>query len=87
MTHEFEPIEEPDGDGGLTTRQKINLTLTGLLGVALALFIVQNPDSQDVTWLSFDISLPMWLIVLGSALIGMVLALVGRVLLRRRKKA
>lgn len=85
MTHEFEPVEEPQGDGGLSTRQKINLVLIALLGIALALFIVQNPDGQDVEWLSFKWNLPMWLIVLGSALAGAVLSTVGRLVVGRRR--
>lgn len=85
MTHEFDQIEEPQGDGGLSARQKINLVLTAVVGIALALLIVQNPDSQDIEWLTVKASLPMWLIILGSALAGAVLAVVGRLIVSRRR--
>ncbi|MCP3937415.1 MAG: hypothetical protein GY708_18840 [Actinomycetia bacterium] len=85
MTHEFEPIEEPQGDGGLSARQKINLVLTAAVGVALVMFIVQNPDGHNVNWLTFEVNLPMWLTVLGSALAGAVLALLSRLLFSRRR--
>jgi uncharacterized integral membrane protein len=85
MTHEFDTIEEPQGDGGLSARQKINLMATAALTVALAIFVVQNTDGQDVNWLMFDVNLPMWLIVLGSALVGMVLSVVGQTMWRRRR--
>lgn len=86
MTHEFEPVvDSSDGDGGLSTRQKINLVFAALLGAALVIFVVQNTESQTVSWLSFELDLAMWIIVLGSALIGAMLSTVGRLLLRRRK--
>lgn len=86
MTHEFEPVADTDDtDGGLSLRQKVNLVLAALLGAALVIFIVQNTESQKVSWLSFEISLAMWIIVLGSAAIGALLSTMTRMLLRRRK--
>ncbi len=86
MTHEFEPVAEvDDNDGGLSLRQKINLVLAALLGAALVIFIIQNTESQKVSWLSFEVNLAMWIIVLGSAVIGALLSTMARMLLRRRK--
>ena len=86
MTHEFEPVAEvEDNDGGLSLRQKINLVLAALLGAALVIFIIQNTESQKVSWLSFEVNLAMWIIVLGSAAIGALLSTMARMLLRRRK--
>lgn len=86
MTHEFEPVADTeDNDGGLSLRQKINLVLAALLGAALVIFIVQNTESQSVSWLSFEINLAMWIIVLGSAAIGALLSTMARMLLRRRR--
>ena len=86
MTHEFEPVAEvEDNDGGLSLRQKINLVLAALLGAALVIFIIQNTESQKVSWLSFEVNLAMWIIVLGSAVIGALLSTMARMLLRRRK--
>ena len=86
MTHEFDVVDEPEGDGGLSLRNKINLIAAALLGVALAIFIGQNTASQEVSWLSFDVDLPLWLVVVGSAAIGMVLAVVGQAMWRRRRR-
>ena len=86
MTHEFEPVADTeDNDGGLSLRQKINLVLAALLGAALVIFIVQNTESQSVSWLSFEINLAMWIIVLGSAAIGALLSTMARMMLRRRR--
>lgn len=86
MTHEFEPVADTeDNDGGLSLRQKVNLVLAALLGAALVIFIVQNTESQSVSWLSFEINLAMWIIVLGSAAIGALLSTMARMLLRRRR--
>jgi len=85
MTHEFEVVDDTEGDGGLSLRNKINLIVAALLGVALAIFIGQNTASEQVSWLSFDVELPLWLVVVGSAVIGMVLAVVGQAMWRRRR--
>ena len=85
MTHQFEPVEEPDGDGGLSVRQKINLMLTALVGGALAIFIVQNTESQSVSWLSFEVNLALWIIVVGSVLICVLLTVMSQLMWRRRR--
>ncbi len=86
MTHQFEGEEQIIDEGGLSLRQKLNLTATAILGVALALFIVQNTDSQQINFLSFDPDMPIWLLVLGSAAVGALLAVVGGAMWRRKRR-
>ena len=86
MTHHFEGEEQIIDEGGLSLRQKLNLTATAVLGVALALYIFQNTERQQINFLSFEPNMPLWLLVLGSAAIGAVLGIVGTAMLRRRRR-
>lgn len=83
MTHEFE-TGEPD-TGGLTGRQKLSLGLGTLLVAALVVFIVQNTASTEISFLSFDGEMPRWLLILGSAVVGSILTVIGLFFLRRRR--
>ena len=85
MTHQFDGTEEIIDEGGLSLRQKLNLAATAVLAVALALFIVQNTQRQKIDFLTFEPDMPLWLLVIGSAAIGAVLAVVGSALWRRRR--
>lgn len=85
MTHQFDGNEEIIDEGGLSVRQKLNLAATAILAVALALFIVQNTQRQKIDFLTFEPDMPLWLLVIGSAAIGAVLAVVGSALWRRRR--
>lgn len=58
----------------------------GILGALVAVVILQNTDSTDVTLLFWDVSAPLWLVLLGTALVTLVAAeLMGAV--RRRRKS
>lgn len=86
MSHQFEGEEQVIDEGGLTLRQKLNLVAAALLAVALALFIFQNTERQKISFLSFEPNMPLWLLVLGSAVIGALLAIVGGAMMRRRRR-
>jgi len=88
VTHEFDVGDGvvDAGGGGLSLRQKLNLVATVLLGIALALFVVQNTERQRINFLSFDPDMPLWLLVLGSAATGALIAIVGSTMWRRRRR-
>lgn len=86
MTHQFEGDEQIIDEGGLTLRQKLNLVAAALLLVALALFIFQNTERQQINFLSFEPDMPLWLLVLGSAIVGALLTKVGGAIRRRRRR-
>jgi len=88
VTHEFDVgdgIVDASG-GGLSLRHKLNLAATVVIGIALALFVVQNTERQQINFLSFNPDMPLWLLVLGSAGAGALIAIVGSTLWRRRKR-
>ena len=59
-------------------------TLVGLAGL-LVVFMIQNTQEVPVEFLFWDFSWPVWLIVLGSALIG-ALVWFGLGVLRRHRR-
>lgn len=44
-----------------------------LIAIVLVVFAVQNLNSAEVTFFGLDFSIPVWLLVLGSFLLGMLL--------------
>ncbi|MEM9466177.1 MAG: lipopolysaccharide assembly protein LapA domain-containing protein [Actinomycetota bacterium] len=65
---------------------QLRLVVLGLIAAGLAAFIVQNTDSTPVTWLFFERSAPLWLVIIASAVAGAVLSeLIGWMMRRRRR--
>lgn len=66
---------------------QVRLVIIGLLVAGLALFIVQNTDSTPVSWLVFEGSAPLWVVIIASAVAGAVLSeLIGWMMRRRKRK-
>ena len=65
---------------------QVRLLIVGLLVAGLAAFIVQNTDSTPVTWLVFEESAPLWVVIIVSAVAGAVLSEAAGWLMRRRKR-
>jgi len=80
MTDE-ELIEEPDGRRGLG-----KLIVVAIVGVALAAFVVQNTNDTDVSWLVFDESAPLWIVIVVSAVAGAILSEAAGWMIRRSRR-
>lgn len=80
MTDDVLDAETPAGGG------QSKLLVAALIAVGLAAFIVQNTESTPVTWLVFDGSAPLWIVILAAAVAGAVLSEAGGWMLRRRKR-
>jgi len=52
------------------------LILTGVVLLALVLFVGQNTDEVPVNWLFFEMRQPLWVVIIVAAVAGVVLALV-----------
>ena len=74
-------LEQDDrlGGGGIA-----RLVLAVVLLGALALFVGQNTDDVAVDWLVFDLTLPLWLLLVLTAVVGAALGEVAGWALRRR---
>jgi uncharacterized integral membrane protein len=60
--------------------------ISALSGVALlAVFMAQNTDDVNVTFLFWDFSMPVWLLTLGAAILGAIIWL-GLGILRRHRR-
>jgi uncharacterized integral membrane protein len=62
------------------------LIVAALVAVSLVAFVLQNTDSTPVTWLMFDGSAPLFIVILGSAVAGAVLSEAAGWLIRRRRR-
>lgn len=84
MSDEFLDDEStaPKKSGG-----QARLVIIGLLAAGLALFIVQNTDSTPVSWLVFEGSAPLWVVIIASAVAGAVLSELIGWMMRRRKRS
>ncbi len=65
----------------------LGLVVGVLLGAALALFVVQNTRTTRIKWLTFEVSQPLWVVLLATVAISFVIAaLVGGARRRRKRK-
>ncbi len=75
MTHEFESRETDVG--GLSGRQRLSLVAGALL--------VQNTESTEIQFLTFDGEMPRWLLILVSAAVGSLLTMIVLFFVRRNR--
>jgi uncharacterized integral membrane protein len=59
-------------------------TICGL--ALLVIFMIQNSDDVALKFLAWDFSLPIWLVILGSALLGAIVWFGAGVLRRHRRR-
>ncbi len=76
-----ESVEQPE-----KRSPQLGLIVATLVAAGLAAFVLQNTDSTPVTWLMFDGSAPLFLIILGSAVAGAVLSEAAGWMIRRRRR-
>lgn len=72
-----------DAESGLRLSGGAISALSGL-GL-LAVFMAQNTDDVNVTFLFWDFSMPVWLLTLGAAILGAIIWL-GLGILRRSRR-
>ena len=62
------------------------LIVAGLALIAAVIFVVQNDDRVETKFLFFDGTPRLWVVILGSILLGALLGQVVGVLHRRRRR-
>lgn len=70
------------GNGGTGAALARKLVGPAIIAVAVLLFVVQNPDENQFSYLVFDFSAPLWLMLAVTALLGVI---IGWFLGRRSK--
>ncbi|MDE0804352.1 MAG: hypothetical protein OSA99_13650 [Acidimicrobiales bacterium] len=58
----------------------------GLLVAAVVAFVVQNTDDTEVSWLVFDTTQPLWIVLLVTAAAALLAAELITSAYRRRKR-
>ncbi len=76
------PAKEGKSKGGLSGGAIAMLSGLGLLGV----FMVQNTNDVPISFLFWDVTWPVWLVTLGSAVLGAVVWFGAGVLRRHRRR-
>ena len=85
--------EPPSGGQGWRELPKEGRSISPMLIVALVIavvlviFIVQNSEDADVTWLFFDARTKLWLVILVSAVAGYLIGQLVEMGIRRRRRS
>lgn len=80
MSDETELRAEPE------RRSRAGLIAFALVVVALVVFVVQNTPDVEVTWLVFDATAPLWLVIIVSAVAGALLSEIAAFAIRRSRR-
>lgn len=86
MNEEPRPPEPKPGGKSKKLSIPPGLAAAVLLVVALIFFVVQNGDDVAFEWLVFDMTGPLWVLILVSAVAGAVLNEVFGFVRRRRRR-
>ena len=83
--------EPTEGDSGWRETPKQGgvspaLIIGGVIAVVLLVFIIQNSNDAEVTWLVTDTTTPLWLVILASAVLGYVVGRLVEIGWRRRRR-
>lgn len=65
---------------------KGGIVIAAIVAAALVVFISQNTDDTKVTWLFFDGTAPLWIVIVVAAVAGAVLTEVLAFIWRRRRR-
>lgn len=82
MSDDILDDQQPEKKSGGQAR----LLAVALVAAGLIAFVVQNTDSTPVSWLIFEGSAPLWIVIVAAAVAGAVLSELGGYLMRRRKR-
>ena len=80
MNDEVDPVAKDvkKGRGGVV--------VASLVAAALIVFVAQNTSDTEVTWLFFDASGSLWIVIIVAAVAGALLSELLGVLWRRRRR-
>jgi uncharacterized integral membrane protein len=83
--------DKSDASGSGSSQAKNKLMSLPVIGsgigfAALMVFIIQNSEQAEVTWLFFEAASPLWLVIVISGLIAIAIERLVALAWRRRKK-
>ena len=68
------------------TRISPELIVALIIGVLLLIFIVQNVDDAEVTWIIGDSQTPLWVVIFVSAVAGYLIGQLIEAGVKRRRR-
>jgi len=68
-----------------STRDTLRLAAAGVLGILLALFVLMNTDKTKVDFVVTDVKLPLFIVLVGTAITGAVISHLGLYVWRRHR--
>lgn len=71
---------------GNNRASQVRLLIIAVVAAGLIAFVVQNTDSTPVSWLVFEGTAPLWIVIVAAAVAGALLSELGGYVLRRRKR-
>ena len=71
---------------GMSTGAKIRVGVAVAAGIALVMFILSNTDKTEVSWVGFEFEAPLWIMLLGAAVLGAVTMQAVGWFMRRRHR-
>jgi uncharacterized integral membrane protein len=82
-----DPVNDDTGSAVEEIRKgRGGIVIAAIVAVALIVFVSQNTDDTKVTWLFFDGTAPLWIVIIVAAVAGAVLAEILGVVWRRRRR-
>jgi len=81
-----QPDPQPSADARKGPRLSLGAVASGIGLVALVVFMAQNTDDVRVSFLAWDFSWPLWLVILVSAAVGAVVWIGAGILRRHRRR-
>ena len=86
MSTEFDREREaPDLSSDRSAQDTLRLIVAGVLVILLALFVLMNTDKTRVDFVVTDTELPLFIVLLGTAVVGALISHLGLYVWRRRR--
>ena len=74
------------GKSGLSSSTIVKLVVGGLIALILLIFVLQNTDRVEWSFLFWSFSLNQWVMLVVTLLIGVLIGMLVSTLLRRRRR-
>ncbi len=87
MVDESGTTQSEEPSGGKERAAVVKLAVAGVLAVLFIVFIVQNADSVDVSFLAWSFGVRQFVLILASAIIGIAIWELATLMRRRRRSS
>jgi uncharacterized integral membrane protein len=85
MSMEFDEEREAPALSGRSRPDTLRLAAAAVLVILLTLFVLMNTDKTRVDFVVTDTELPLFIVLLGTAITGAVISHLGLYVWRRRR--